>query len=267
MICASRTDAQVLDLKYVLQYDCDSNYYEVRIAVMEGSATTIQNRAQFNSQLTVVVPTGKVVIHHKSLLPLSNNQNYGSSTPIEWNMMNPVFAPSGMGAYDFYSWAPKLNPAAFFNDLDEGGEYVIFTFKIQNEDSYDSTIRFFDNSEDPPMSSFSGADLRNGYSLGGAANRYTGNIHRSCSTSNNINVIDKDDIKIYPNPASTRIHIESPADTQDIKLIDTTGRKIKDVKRSDNGITSVDVHDLESGLYYVQLRLDGRTHSQLLTIR
>lgn len=267
MIGTASTDAQVLDLKYVLQYDCDSSYYEVKIAVMEGTATTIQNRAQFNSQLTVVVPTGKVVVHHKSLLPLSNNQNYGSSTPIEWIMMNPVFAPSGMVGYDFYSWAPKLNPAAFFNDLEEGGEYVLFTFKIQDEESYDGTIRFFNNSEDPPMSSFSGADLRNGYSLGGAANRYTGNIHRSCGTTNNINVIHKDDIKVYPNPASSRIHIDSPADTQDIKLIDSTGRKIRDIKRSDHGITSVDVHDVESGLYYVQLRLDGRTYSRVVTIR
>jgi hypothetical protein len=55
-------------------------------------------------------------------------------------------------------------------------------------------------------------------------------------------------IKIYPNPTSGQIHIESPIDLN-IRLTDLTGRTIVD--KVNNGI--VDITNLADGMYLINI--------------
>lgn len=246
-------DAQVTELKYLLKYNCETNNYDVMIKIMEGSATSILERVQFNSQLTILIPTGMSFEIVDRYQPLENNQMYDGTVPNEWSTFSPVISPQGHEKYDFYSVAPKLAPASFFNNLEEGEEVAIFSFAVSGEQEYDDRIRFFDNSIDKKLSMFEGADLRNGYSIGGATNRYNGNIHQDCTSTNTNNII-KPKAKIYPNPSNNIIFIEASEDTKNIKMIDTFGSIIKEIKRPISGsVYSIDVENLTGGIYFIQL--------------
>lgn len=255
----SSLEAQITDLKYLLKYNCETNQYDVKIKIMEGSANSVLERVQFNSQLTILIPTGlnfEIVDRYQ---PFENNQTYEGTVPNQWETLTPVLSPDGHDKYDFYSVAPKLAPASFFNNIEEGEEVAIFSFAVNGEEEYDERIRFFDNDIDVHLSNFEGADLRNGYSLGGAANKYSGNIHQNCTLSNLITTKDSE-INIYPNPTNSKIFIEVPQNIKSIKMIDSAGAKIKEIKGPSVGTYSIDVTDISPGIYFIQLD-NGKTLS------
>lgn len=76
----------------------------------------------------------------------------------------------------------------------------------------------------------------------------------------NVGFEDKTDqqFKIYPNPASQKLHVESGLTIDYLQLLNTTGQIVaeKDVYALH---TSLDISNLESGLYYLQVTtVDGR---------
>lgn len=254
LLCATgiSVDAQITELKYLLQYNCESNHYDVKIKIMDGSANSVLERVQFNSQLTILVPTGMSFEIVDRYQPIQNNQTYQGTLPNEWSTFSPVFSPEGHDKYDFYSIAPKLAPASFFNNIEEGEEVTLFSFTVDGEAEYDERIRFFDNAIDTKLSMFEGADLRNGYSVGGATNRYNGNIHKNCTVSN-IKTTPNSGVKIYPNPTDSKLFIETPENTKSIKMIDSAGNKVKEIKSPIKGTNFIDVEDLEIGIYFIHL--------------
>ena len=245
-------DAQITELKYLLQYNCETNHYDVKIKIMDGSANSVLERVQFNSQLTILVPTGKGFELVDRYQPIQNNQTYQGTEPNEWSTFSPVLSPDGHNKYDFYSIAPKLAPASFFNNLEEGEEVLLFSFEVDGDSEYDDRIRFFDNSLDSKLSMFEGADLRNGYSVGGATNRYNGNIHQNCTVSK-IKTTHDSDMKIYPNPTNSKLFIEMPENTKLIKMIDSVGNKIKEIERPQHGTYAINIENMQAGIYYIQL--------------
>jgi hypothetical protein len=258
-------DAQITELKYLLQYNCETNHYDVKIKIIEGSANSVLGRVQFNSQLTVLVPTGMSFEIVDRYQPIQNNQTYEGTEPNEWNTFSPIYSPEGHEKYDFYSIAPKLAPASFFNNVEEKEEVILFSFAVDGEAEYDDRIRFFDNAIDSKLSMFEGADLRNGYSVGGATNRYNGNIHKNCTISN-IKTSPNSSIKIYPNPTDSRLFIETPENTKSIKVIDSAGNKIKEIKNQIRGTFSIDVEKLETGIYFIHHDNGEHVSTQQFTV-
>ena len=53
--------AQVMAASYELVYDEKEKHFDVYLVVLEGSASTTRHRVQFNSQVSLIVPTGAVV--------------------------------------------------------------------------------------------------------------------------------------------------------------------------------------------------------------
>ena len=248
----SNVDAQITELKYLLQYNCETNHYDVKIKIMDGSANSVLERVQFNSQMTILVPTGMSFEIVDRYQPIQNHQTYQGTMPNEWSTFSPVLSPEGHSKYDFYSIAPKLAPASFFNNIEEGEEISLFSFAVDGEEEYDDRIRFFENAIDAKLSMFEGADLRNGYSVGGATNRYKGNIHKNCTVSG-IKTIQNSEIKIYPNPTDSELFIETPENIKSIKMIDSAGNKIKEIKNPIKGTYSMNVDALEIGIYFIHL--------------
>jgi len=248
----SSINSQVTDLKYLLKYNCETSAYDVKIKIMEGSATSVLERVQFNSQLTILIPTGMGFEILERYQPLENNQMYDGVTPNSWTAYSPIVSPIGHEKYDFYSVAPKLAPASFFNNLEEGDEVTIFSFGVDGEQVYDDRIRFFENSIDDDLSLFEGSDLRNGYALGGSADRYSGNIHEDCLVSDVEDISDLSG-KIYPNPTESNVLIETSTRVKSIKLMDITGKVLKEQNSQISKKYTFDVSSLEAGIYFFQL--------------
>src|SRR5574344_1837160 len=68
-----------------------------------------------------------------------------------------------------------------------------------------------------------------------------------------IDIIDKNDINIYPNPANDFVNIYTTNSyNSPIKIIDIQGRIIKTINQN-NIITKIDIQDLNSGIYFVKI--------------
>lgn len=71
--------SQVTGVKYLMKYNTTTCKFDACIVITAGSATTAPQRAQFNSQYSVVVPTGTTISigENDSHNPIQNNQTYG----------------------------------------------------------------------------------------------------------------------------------------------------------------------------------------------
>jgi hypothetical protein len=77
------------------------------------------------------------------------------------------------------------------------------------------------------------------------------------TTLNTINAVGideiskKDDVKIYPNPASNVLTIECTVQGAELKMMDVLGNEIK--KEKFNNKTQIDVSDLKQGVYFLNI--------------
>ncbi|MEN3324483.1 glycosyl hydrolase 53 family protein [Mariniflexile soesokkakense] len=79
--------------------------------------------------------------------------------------------------------------------------------------------------------------------LGNKKGKGRNNLHKSNAFS---------DIKIYPNPASNKLFINSKSNIQSLKIVDLLGKEIKVITHSTK-IESVDVSDLANGVYIIKI--------------
>ena len=177
-LCSSDLSAQVTSVDYQLKYNTETCLWDVYIIIQGGSATTIPQRAQFNSQISVVVPTGTVISGAPiNYMPLQNNQTYMGTVPLKWTLGTPVVNPAASPGNDFYGITPTLSPASFYNDLFTGDTVKIFALDIGTFSDCGGGIRLFDNDTDPPSNApgMGGGDFSNGFTLGGATQLYNTN--------------------------------------------------------------------------------------------
>ena len=73
--------------------------------------------------------------------------------------------------------------------------------------------------------------------------------------------------EIHPNPATTTIFIEGALnDNAQVSIIDLTGRCVKEVEIS-NAISSINVEDLESGVYFISVKQNENNYVEKLVIK
>lgn len=171
-------DAQVTEVDFQMKYNTDDCLWDVYIIIQEGSATTIPQRAQFNAQISVVVPTGTSITGVPiNYMPLQNNQSYTGTDPLKWTLGTPVIDPAASPGNDFYNITPTLSPASFYNDLFAGDTVKIFALNIGTFDDCGSGVRLFENGVDPASNEpgMGGGDFSNGFTLGGSTQIYNTN--------------------------------------------------------------------------------------------
>lgn len=244
---------QVQGVDYLMKYNCETNRYDVSLVILEGSASLVPHRAQFNAQISIVVPAGEGVVITNKYMPLQGNQNYSGSAPLDWGLGNPIFSPESQPENDFYSVIPKLSPASFYNDIEPGDVIMLFSFTAGTSGQYNEEIRFFENGLDPADTDagMGGGDFSNGFSLGSASQLFNNNIVESCLTD-----VDEELSKstnVYPNPFDNQFSIELPVD---VKIICVYGSEGKEFYRSgykSKGIITINANDFPSGVYYVKI--------------
>lgn len=80
------------------------------------------------------------------------------------------------------------------------------------------------------------------------------------------NIIDNENIVIYPNPAIKNITISSEKKINDIQIIDLQGKKIISVENLDTEKCDLDVSKLKEGNYFVRIVIDNNVVSRKLLI-
>ncbi len=195
--------SQVNSVNYHIRYNENSCLFDCCIIIMNGSATSPIQRAQFGSQYSVVVPTGTQVQIAQLHNPIQNNQTYNGTNPCVWNINSSVYSPAAQPESDFHSVTPSNSPSSFYNNLATGDTVVVFSLSLSPITNCGVGVRVFQNNIDPGASAqgMGGGDFSNGFTLGGISNKYSANspsilpskpnilsLESSCSTGLNINI-------------------------------------------------------------------------------
>jgi hypothetical protein len=163
--------AQITSVDYKIMYNESSNQFDVYLRVLEGKTTSTKHRIQFNSQISIIVPTGAMTEITKHYMPLQDNQQLTGTTPMEWDMIKPLISPPAMPKYDVYAVRPTLMPTALYNEMKAGDEIKLFSFKC--ETNTPSEVRLFKNGEDPSSTpEMFGRDFFNAFCIGSIEDVY-----------------------------------------------------------------------------------------------
>jgi Secretion system C-terminal sorting domain len=244
-------NAQVSKLNYLLEYNAKDSTYAVYIKIVEGTSVTAPQRAQFNSQISIVKPTNTALTIIESHMPIQgNNAMTSTNPPLKWVVSSDVLAPAIKPNVDFLAVTPTLSPTSFYNKLVPQDEVKLFSFKVTPLPANPLDVRFFDNTTDPKNyePGMAGADFRNGFTLGGVLQDYAGNLPSriiNAQTTSTLSTV-LDDVIIYPNPTSSTCMIKSSDPVQKYEVFDINGKNVL------SGLTSfVDCTSIPSGLYFM----------------
>ena len=192
------TKAQVTGINYLIEYNDSTSYYDCKIVIASGEATTIPQRIQFNAQYSIVVPTGvdcSIVENHN---PLESNYNYMGTIPCNWEIGMTAISPYEI-PYDYYSITPDLGITSSYNNLFAGDTVSLFSLSV-DLDPCDNEVRPYDNETDYEGWGFQ--DFSNGFTMGNITQIYNDNLK---STYGIINV--EEPINLCPG-TTTSIYTE-----------------------------------------------------------
>jgi hypothetical protein len=248
----TNTYAQVSALMYQLEYSTFDSSYTVYIKIIIGSAIDPKQRAQYNSQISLVLPAGTDLAIQKMHMPLQNNSKYEGTSPLRWEIASTVTSPSSDAKHDFISITPILSPISFYNDLNPNDEVKLFTFKVSKTPSDPTAVRFYDNNIDPNSSAagMGGGDFTNHFTIGDIKEDYTGNlplrIINATTVINETSILS--DTKIFPNPFTQSFTIDSKSAINDYRIIDINGQTVHRDNQSE-----VDFSNFNTGIYFIEL--------------
>ena len=174
-------NAQVTDVRYLIEYNNLTTLYDCKIVIGAGSATTIPQRMQFNAQYSVVVPTGSQFNIQERHYPLEDNHTYNGSIPCMWDIYNSEISPINQPENDFYSIVPNLDPISLYNDLYQGDTITLFSLFV-DVDPCENAVRPFENGVDLNSKFPIGGDYTIGFTLGGISQIYGGNLSTTYGT-------------------------------------------------------------------------------------
>lgn len=169
--------SQVQSVDYSLRYNSETCLFDCYLIVNEGKTKSTVSRAQFNSQVTIVVPVTSSVYVEESYMPLRDNQEFRSNEPVAWEITNELEKPSDLSNSRLVSISPVLAPTAFYNQIKQGDEIKLFSIKVNPIVDCAKDVRLFDNQKDPNSGAegMMGADFNNGFTIGGVEQKYAGN--------------------------------------------------------------------------------------------
>lgn len=248
-LISSISHAQIQSVDYLLKFDNTKKQYDVFLVVVEGETNIVSHRSQYNSQISIVVPTGNELIITDRFMPLQGNQNFLGGPAARWTISNLVFAPSSSPTNDFYGITSVLSPSAFFDELASGDEVHLFSFTVGESGEFIDGVRFFDNVNDPTSldSEMGGGDFTNYYKIGNCESIFN-NSSEEFTISNT-----KDDtyfeIKAFPNPFYDQITIAVPERIESIELMDLKGKLYYSNKINDKENIVIPTSSFESGVY------------------
>lgn len=167
---------QITGVKYQLAHDFENNAVDIYIIISEGNSTENIHRVQFNSQISLAVPTEMEPLKINNYMPLNDHLEYQGETPTRW-ILNSIVVNAQDDGIDYYSISPNLHPTGFYDDLKEGDTIKIFSLTFENPGACIGNIRLYDNENDPTsqMDGMFGSDFSNSFTIGDIESVYQGN--------------------------------------------------------------------------------------------
>ena len=163
----SKVESQITAVDFLIQYSPETCLYEACIVIGGGSATTYPERIQFNSQYTIVTPTGTTLSIDTLFWAKEDNATYTGTIPCLWEFGPKEISPPTQPQNDFHTVFPNLSPPSAFNNLVTGDTIRLFGISTNAPLACDMEIRPFDNDNDPPSIDMpSGGDFSNGFVFG-----------------------------------------------------------------------------------------------------
>jgi hypothetical protein len=84
----------------------------------------------------------------------------------------------------------------------------------------------------------------------------------------NVNEITTTSVSLYPNPASSVVYIQTELTGEaTANIIDITGRLVKSVNISDMQNASVNVEDIDTGVYFLTLQQGNTIIVRKVTVK
>jgi hypothetical protein len=170
LLCSSFVQAQVEQVNYELRYNPDSSYFDFYLHILAGSATSVPDRTQFNSQISIVSPSETKFSIVSNYFPLIDNRNYQGVSGDLWKLRTS----------HIYNQDKKvdiincdLSPTSQYNNLIVGDTVKLFSIKVDSIFGCISDIRLWDNNLDSPDPLI---DFNQGFTIGGPQQLYAGNI-------------------------------------------------------------------------------------------
>ena len=168
---------------------------------------------------------------------------------------------------DGFDYSLNANVFDSYNNENYSGD-VMFSFSIDNgvtwSDVYDSV-----SNEELIISNGGNVYIHAAPALAGITGTYQLNINISRETLSLGDISYNDEIIIYPNPASEKINIKLKNDQlsyNNISIINSLGQVVKTQKSNSEIDVNIDVKDLPSGLYLLNINSDSSTSVKKLII-
>jgi hypothetical protein len=176
LICVKQLDAQVTGVQYAIIYNSNTNLFDCFLFILDGEASTVQQRVQFNTQYSVIVPNGAKVNVERTIMPLVDNQKFEGTQPIAWAISSKLTSPSISPDIDIYGITPNLAPTGFYDKLSKGDLIKLFSLKFKAENIDLNKARIFNNDNDPKSYELGmgNGDFSNGFTIGGYHQIYKG---------------------------------------------------------------------------------------------
>jgi hypothetical protein len=173
----NQLNAQIQSVKYQIRYNTTTCLFDCCLIVHEGQARTPQQRAQFSSQFTVIVPAGSEVEIASNRNPIQSNQTYTGKLPATWLNGSTTLNPESLKGSDIYGFTPSLTPTSFYNNLNKGDTVVLFSLRINTLKECASGIRLFENGVDPGSGApgLGGGDYSQGFTIGNTDQKFIEN--------------------------------------------------------------------------------------------
>lgn len=170
--------SQVTKVNYQMRYNATTCRWDCYIIIEEGSATLAGERIQYNSQYSLVVPTGTNVSVAQNFMPLNSNQNYMGTVPLKWQVASIIDTPSVTPNLKYYGITPNLSPSSFYNNLNEGDTVRLFSITVTPNLYCGDSIWIFRNGIDPDSGApgMEGGDFSNGFAIGSPDQIYNSNL-------------------------------------------------------------------------------------------
>ncbi|MFT4532971.1 MAG: putative repeat protein (TIGR01451 family) [Saprospiraceae bacterium] len=168
--------AQVTSVSYMIDFDYqngDTLYYDCNLRINSGSATSIQDRIQFNSVFTIITPSEANLEVTESYMPLV----FQGTESTEWQISLSIQSPASAPENNLYSILPEIDPSSVYNILNTGDIITLFRVKLIGENLCSYKTRIFDNELDYGIGSEYGGDYSNGFTIGSPEQKYSDNFY------------------------------------------------------------------------------------------
>lgn len=180
------SNCQVKGLELFTSYNFQKKVFDCGFVVKEGQTNKLKDRVQFNSSCSFVVPTGSKFKIVNDKMPLLYNENYQGNLPVKWVVVSSLLSPSIDPIHDYHQVTPSLSPTGYYNDLFTGDTVILFS--IESEFYYcTDEVRLYRNDKDVDLVPY---DFKNGFSIGGVKQIYSGNAKVESSFKLNLPIAD-----------------------------------------------------------------------------